>query len=117
MSCRICKVLEAQGNAVDLFEGHVSEFATGCPKFAAMGTEQRMLVAREAKYCINCMGKETKFSLSHIKDCPIKKKKNTYSCLRTLVLFICGFARNIIHLTRIIWKGSLSSYDLKLEFS
>ena len=80
LSCRVCKVLESQGNASNLYEGHVSDFATGCPKFAGLGTDQRMVVAREAKFCLNCMGKETRFSLAHLKECPIKKKKSIYSC-------------------------------------
>ena len=40
MDCRICKVLQKQG-ASNLFEKHISDYATGCPKFASMGNDQR----------------------------------------------------------------------------
>ena len=79
-SCRICQVLKAQGETVGLFENHFSDYATGCPKFAKMGTDQRMVTAREARFCINCMSKEVKFGRQHSRDCPIKKKKSLYSC-------------------------------------
>ena len=79
-ACRICKVLEAQGQTDGLYEGHFSEYATGCPKFISMDQDQRLLVAKEAKFCTNCMGKDVKFSYSHLRECPVKKKKNSYSC-------------------------------------
>ena len=92
-SCRICKVLEAQGVTVGLFEKHFSDYATGCPNFVAMGTDQRMLIAREARFCVNCMGKDTRFSYVHLRDCPIKKKKSSYSCKKDsclLHMWLCG---------------------------
>ena len=81
--CRICAVLKSQGVTAGLFDNHVSDYATGCPKFASLGTDQRMVIAREAKFCINCMGKDTKYSFQHNKDCPIKKKKSFYSCKKS----------------------------------
>ena len=42
-SCRICKVLEVQGKHDNLYEGHISDYATGCPKFVNLGTEQQMV--------------------------------------------------------------------------
>ena len=45
--CRICKVLQAQGNQHDLFANHVSDYATGCPKFAELGNEQRLVLVKE----------------------------------------------------------------------
>lgn len=79
-SCRICLTLKSQGETVGLFQKHISDYATGCPKFASLGTNQRVVVSREAKFCINCMGKDTKFSIKRNKECPIKKRKSIYSC-------------------------------------
>ena len=49
-TCRICKVLEDQGETVGLYDNHISDFATGCPKFASMSVDHRMVIAREARY-------------------------------------------------------------------
>ena len=46
MDCRICKALQAQGSQPNLFVNHVSYYATGCPKFAELGTEQRLVVVK-----------------------------------------------------------------------
>ena len=77
--CRICKVLQGQGGT-DLFEQHISDYATGCPKFASLGNEQRLLIATEAKLCLKCMNKEVKFGRQHVRECPVIKKKNSFSC-------------------------------------
>ena len=84
--CRICKVLQKQGGT-NLFENHISDYATGCPNFAKLGNEQRLVVAREAKFCMKCMGKEVKFSYQHNKECPILTKKSSYSCKSDKCLF------------------------------
>ena len=92
-TCRICLVLKSQGDTIGLFEKHVSDYATGCPKFASLGTDQRMVTAREAKFCVNCMSKDTKFSWQHNKDCPVKKKKGMYSCKKDsclLHMWLCS---------------------------
>ena len=77
--CRICQVLQTQGGT-NLFENHVSDYATGCPKFASMGTEQRHVIAKEARLCLKCMGKDITFSFQHNTECPILTKKSSYSC-------------------------------------
>ena len=79
-SCRICQALKTQGVAITSFDGHLSDYATGCPRFAALSTDERIVVARETKYCINCMSKDVKYSFKHGRECPVKTKKNTYSC-------------------------------------
>ena len=92
-TCRICKVLESQGVTDGLFENHVSDFATGCPKFAAMGIDQRMVISREAKFCVNCMAKDIKFSFQHNRECSVKKKKGLYSCKKSsclLHMWLCS---------------------------
>ena len=78
--CRICKVLQSQGGSAGLFLNHVSDYATGCPMFASLGTEQRFVTVREAKLCPRCMGKDIVASRDHYANCPVTKKKNTYSC-------------------------------------
>ena len=93
-NCRICEVLQTQGVSVaELFQQHVSDYATGCPQFATLGTDQRMLIAKEAKFCLKCMGKETKYGLKHNRECPIFKQKSIYSCKREtcyLHMWLCS---------------------------
>ena len=86
-------MLENQGETLGLFENHVSDFATGCPKFAAMTIDQRMVIARDAKYCVNCMAKDVKFSFQHNRECSVKKKKGLYSCKKSsclLHMWLCS---------------------------
>ena len=80
VDCRICKALQAQGSQSGLFVNHISDYATGCPKFAALGTEQRLVIVKEAKMCPKCMGKDVTSSRDHFRNCPVNKKKNSYSC-------------------------------------
>ena len=63
-----------------MFLNHISDYATGCPLFASLGTEQRFVVVKEAKLCPRCMGKDVTTSRDHFTKCPVLKKKNSYSC-------------------------------------
>ena len=45
-SCRICQALKNQGVVINSYEGHVSDYATGCPRFASLSTDERMVVSR-----------------------------------------------------------------------
>ena len=62
--CRICKVLEERGDTHQLYDNHHSDWATGCPRFMIMTTEQRNDVARAAKFCLRCMNPQYKFKAS-----------------------------------------------------
>ena len=91
--CRICKVLHSQGGSAGLFLNHVSDYATGCPLFASLGTDQRFVIVREAKLCPRCMGKDIVSDKDHYKECPVTKKKNSYSCMSancTFHMWICS---------------------------
>ena len=91
--CRICKVLQAQGNTSGLFEKHVSDYVTGCPLFASLGNAQRLIIAKEAKLCLKCMGKDIKFGPQHNRQCPVISKKSSYSCKSDKCFFhmwVCG---------------------------
>ena len=45
VSCRICKALEARGDTNLLYDGHVSNFPTGCPRYMAFSTDERRKIA------------------------------------------------------------------------
>merc|ERR1711867_123685 len=52
--CRICQILESNGNTDSLYENHHSNFATGCPHYIVMSMEDWARFARVAKICLNC---------------------------------------------------------------
>ena len=47
--CRICKVLEEKGDTADLYENHLGNYATGCPRYIKMSIEERAEAAKCAK--------------------------------------------------------------------
>ena len=58
-----------------------------------MNIDQRLVIAREAKFCINCMSKDLKYSFQHNRECPVKKKKGLYSCKKSsclLHMWLCS---------------------------
>ena len=82
-SCRICKCLESRGDTANLYENHLGNYATGCPRYAAMTTEDRFEITKEAKICMRCLDpKSTYVFRDGHKGCQISKtKKNRFSCL------------------------------------
>ena len=80
--CRICVSLSATSSGEqNLFDNHLSNYATGCPKFMEATTETRKNLVRKVKLCPQCFHPDVIFAYSHIKECPFTKKKNKYSCL------------------------------------
>ena len=53
--CRICTVLDTRGDTVDIYESHRSNYATGCPRFAAMTPDERREIVKEARLCFRCL--------------------------------------------------------------
>ena len=81
-SCRICKVLEGRGDTQNLYDNHNGNYATGCPRYSSMTTEERFEVSKEAKICLRCLDPKATwvFREGH-KGCPVSKsKKNKFSC-------------------------------------
>ena len=80
--CRVCIHLEGSGqNYPGLFENHLSNYATGCPKFIESSTELRKSLAMKIKLCRQCFHPDVVFTRDHLASCPFSKKKNSYSCL------------------------------------
>ena len=81
-NCRICKCLESRGDTYNLYENHVGNYPTGCPRFAGLTTEERFEITKEAKMCLRCLDpKSTWVQRDGHKNCQISKtKKNRFSC-------------------------------------
>ena len=52
--CRICKVLESEGDT-DIYEDHYSSLVIGCPRLASMGTVERRKYVDLAQICRFCL--------------------------------------------------------------
>ena len=57
-NCRICLALEADGDTTDLYDDYTQNFATGCPRLAAMSKKDKNVIVRKAKLCIYCLNPE-----------------------------------------------------------
>ena len=84
-NCRICKTLEARGDTAELYDNHLGNYPTGCPRFATMSTENRFEITKESKICLCCLDPKSNwvFRDGH-KGCQVTKtKKNRFSCSNT----------------------------------
>ena len=81
-NCRVCVHLSATGsNHQHLFEGHTSNYPTGCPKFVEATMDKRRSLIEKIKICPQCFHPDVIYNKEHLKDCSFSKsKKNAYSC-------------------------------------
>ena len=83
--CRICKTLEASGDTSELYDDHLHNYPTGCPRYIAMDVNERLTIAMSAKFCLWCHDPEYIFKSrdwDHINNkCPIVVRgKGKFSC-------------------------------------
>ena len=93
--CRICMALETVGST-ELFENHISEGVTGCPKFQAMSAEERRNICMKAKMCMKCCDHKVTFNIQHRRECKVTKKNKIYAtCSKhpdcTMHSWLCGY--------------------------
>ena len=85
-SCRICKALEARGDTLQLYDGHFSNYPTGCPRYIAFNIEERRKIATEAKFCWLChdpkyFHNQATYRKHRDEDCYVGKgKKTRFTC-------------------------------------
>ena len=78
--CRVCVHLVAtRSNHPNLFENHLSNYPTGCPKFMEATTEARKTLVYKIKICTQCFHPDVIFNQAHLKTCVFEKKKNKFS--------------------------------------
>ena len=81
-SCRICLTLETEGDTQDLYEVHIHNYATGCPRYIKMSVAERFRIASKAKLCLKCHDPEyvhKKFDNTH-KCSTDTRKKGKFTC-------------------------------------
>ena len=79
--CRVCVHLSSTNkNHPDLFEKHVSNYPTGCPKFIEATLDSRISLVSKIQLCRQCFNPNIIWTRDHDKDCLINKKKSIYTC-------------------------------------
>ena len=81
-TCRVCNQLETQGDTTDLYDNHLHNYITGCPRYISMTIEERNDVCYKAKVCRFCHDPDYVFQKAgRGHDCPVRnKKKSRYTC-------------------------------------
>ena len=79
--CRICRVLENEGNCEGIYEDHYGNQPFSCPKFADMTNSERRRLTTAAKMCIFCLDGDYvhKTGQKHV-DCPPLQSPKHYTC-------------------------------------
>ena len=85
--CRVCLHMRDVQNKSPapntvFFENHLSNYITGCPQFISMDMSSRFNIIREVKICEKCFHPEVTYSREHEKECTIKDKKSSFSCVK-----------------------------------
>ena len=79
-NCRICNTLETEGDTENLYDDHIHNFPTGCPRYIKMTMKQRLEICRKAKMCLSCHDPEYTYKgIDKNHNCS-KGKKSRYSC-------------------------------------
>ena len=81
--CRICKTLEVNGDTKQLYDNHVSNYPTGCPRFVGMSVNRRYFISLQAKFCIQCQDPEyihKKNDRDHNCSVANSQKKRRWTC-------------------------------------
>ena len=80
--CRICGTLETEGGT-DLYDDHISDDITGCPKFQAMSADDRRNTCLKARFCLRCCDNEVVFNAWHSRNCKVSKtQKLPLTCVK-----------------------------------
>ena len=82
-NCRICNVLETEGDTENLYDDHVHNFPTGCPRYIMMTMKQRSEICKKAKMCLNCHDPEYIFKGPDKNHNCGQGKKTRYTCKNT----------------------------------
>ena len=122
-SCRICNTLEAHGDTKQLYDNHVSNYPTGCPRYVGMSVNRRYQLALEAKLCLACHHPDyihKKSDKDHKCSVVSSKRKGRFTCQSSgcfLHLWVCTRHKstNMPHLEK--FRDEVKAkYDLDFGF-
>ena len=82
--CRICNQLRKNEDTRMLFDNHISNFPSGCPRFIGMTITECVKICQDAKICFRCHDPSYVWKFSDIKSgkhkCVSKSTKSRYIC-------------------------------------
>ena len=83
--CRICNHLRNKGDNWMLFDNHLSNHPTGCPRYIGMNIEERNKLCKYAKICIKCNNPSYVFQFADIQSndkhkCVSRNSRSCYNC-------------------------------------
>ena len=52
--CRVCKYLDSEGDTQDLYDYHLHNYPSGCPRYIQMSIYERNTLCFNAKICMKC---------------------------------------------------------------
>ena len=101
-NCRVCQFLEKSGDTTQLYDNHVSNYPTGCPRFIMMCIDERLALCKKIRYCWSCLNPAYTHSIASIKDhkCIANngyRKKSIYTCPENTCrthLWVCAPHKN-----------------------
>ena len=81
-SCRVCKHLESKGDTQGIYDNHISNYPTGCPRYMMMSVEERLNLAKAIKLCLRCHHPSYNWKPSDRQHkCGVDdKKKSSFTC-------------------------------------
>ena len=91
--CRICTTLESQGDTDNLYDDHLHDHPSGCPRYIKMTIEQRFEIATKAKLCLKCHNPEYIYVPRDSKHQCMKSKR--FSCKKCFLhMWVCKNHKN-----------------------
>ena len=77
--CRVCQQLDKEGDTYDLYDNHLHNYPSGCPRYIQMNIKERNRMCYEAKICMRCHDPEYYYkadNTDHGRVC----KQTSYTC-------------------------------------
>ena len=96
-NCRICNTLDTEGDTDSLYDDHLHNFPTGCPRYISMTMKRRVEICKKAKLCLNCHDPEYTFKRMDKNHSCSKGKKSRYICTNSTCrrhMWICEMHKN-----------------------
>ena len=77
--CRVCRQLEEEGDTTDLYDEHLHNYPSGCPRYIQMNIRERSRICYEAKICMKCHDPEYVYQYNDDNH-EIACKQSNYTC-------------------------------------
>ena len=79
-NCRVCELLDNDGDTDQLYDDHYSPQLNGCPKFASMSFADRKKTISKAEFCMFCLDVNYHHKGGRHHGCAAFQKSMSYTC-------------------------------------